>query len=50
MKESEKAYLGAEFFKGVTLNSVDAELGVGLNNSESTRHCAQNMLVIYCLT
>lgn len=29
--------LGAEVLKGVSLNSVDAEDGVGLNGSESTR-------------
>jgi hypothetical protein len=42
----EKTYVDAEVLKGVTLNSVDAQLGVGLNNGESTRHCPRRMLVI----
>ena len=30
------AYLSAEVFEGEALNSVDAELGTGLNGSETT--------------
>lgn len=44
--EFEKTYVDAEVLKRVTLNSVDAQLGVGLNNGESTRHCPKLMLVI----
>lgn len=32
-------YVGAEVFQGVTLDGVDAQLGVGLDNSETARHC-----------
>jgi hypothetical protein len=31
------SYIGAEVLERVTLDGVDAELGVGLNNGESTR-------------
>jgi hypothetical protein len=31
-------YIGAEILKGETLDSVDAELGVGLDNGEATGH------------
>jgi len=33
------AYLSAEVLEGKTLNSVDAELGAGLDGSETTRDC-----------
>jgi len=33
------AYLSAEVLERVALNSVDAELGAGLDGSETTRHC-----------
>ena len=31
------SYIGAEVLNGVSLDGVDAELGVGLDNSESAR-------------
>lgn len=33
------AYLSAEVLERVTLNSVDAELGAGLDGSETTGDC-----------
>jgi hypothetical protein len=36
--------LGAEVLKGVSLNSVDAEDGVGLDGSESTRDYDKNSI------
>ena len=37
--------LGAEVLKSVTLNSVDAELGAGLDGGETTRDCGHSALV-----
>jgi hypothetical protein len=37
----EETYLGAEVLKGETLDSVDAQLGVGLDNSETARNCTE---------
>lgn len=32
-------YVGAEVLQGVTLDGVDAQLGVGLNDGKATRDC-----------
>jgi hypothetical protein len=37
--------LGAEVLKSVTLNSVDAELGAGLNSGETAGDCVHLALV-----
>ena len=37
--------LSAEVLKSVTLNSVDAELGAGLDGGETTRDCIGLVLV-----
>ena len=37
--------LGAEVLERVTLDSVDAEAGVGLHGREATRHCTNILLV-----
>ena len=37
--------LSAEVLKSVTLNSVDAELGTGLDGSETARNCSHVTLV-----
>lgn len=39
-------YVGAEVIKGETLNSVDAELGVGLDNGEATGHYSASALLV----
>lgn len=33
-----EAYIGAEFFKRESLNSIDAELGARLNNGKASRY------------
>lgn len=38
-------YIGAEVLKGETLDSVDAELGVGLDNGETAGHYTSNTIV-----
>ena len=39
--------LGAEVLKSVTLNSVDAELGAGLNSGETAGDC-WNLALVEC--
>ena len=43
-------YIGAEVLERVTLNSVDAELGAGLNSCETARHYAALVSVIFRAT
>lgn len=43
-----KPYVGAEVLKSEALNGVDAELGVGLNNSEATGHYPTRLLLAGC--
>lgn len=38
-KKSDATYLGTEVLKGKTLDGVDAQLRVGLDNGEATGHC-----------
>jgi hypothetical protein len=39
-------YVGAKVLKGETLDSVDAELGVGLDNGETTGHYTARPLLV----
>lgn len=39
------SYLGAEVLQGVTLDGVDAQLRVGLDNGETARNCYPEVIV-----
>lgn len=43
------AYLSAEVLEGEALNSVDAELGAGLDGSETTRDCCSMCQPYSCI-
>lgn len=43
-------YIGAEVLKGVTLDGVDAQLGVGLDDGEATGDCGCKAVRISYLT